>query len=193
MRSPVTVVDVHTAPEGSKPFHGVWLHSLEVEELAKRTLEVPPVAHLIHAFTEQRGVRLPHLEPDRGIAHLMPEAMEVTTAGSTRAMAVLSLAAIHASMYFSWLSTLPLRSAPRRTKRARRSGAAARPPDDFGKASPKPRSPTCAVSLSKAGEMRCMKRCSGSMVSAVATSSSRPGRPWPGRRQPGASGPCGLL
>ena len=91
MRSPVTVVDVHTAPEGSKPFHGVWVHSLEVEELAKRTLEVPPVAHLIHAFTEH-ALELAFLALSLigGIAHLMPEAMEVTTTGSTRTMAVLS-------------------------------------------------------------------------------------------------------
>ena len=84
-------MDVHTAPEGSKPFHGVWLHSLEVEELAKRTLEVPPVAHLIHAFTEHAlEFAFLALGLIRGIAHLMPEAMQVTTAGSTRAMAVLS-------------------------------------------------------------------------------------------------------
>ena len=91
MRSPVTVVDVHTAPEGSEPFHGVWVHALEVEELAKCTLKVPPFAHLIHAFTEHAlEFAILALSLIGGIAHLMPEAMQVTTTGSTRTVAVLS-------------------------------------------------------------------------------------------------------
>ena len=91
MRSPVTVVDVHTAPEGSKPFHGICVETLEVEELAKRALEVPPFAHLIHAFTEH-ALELAFLTLSLvgRIAQLLPEAMQVTMTGSTRTMAVLS-------------------------------------------------------------------------------------------------------
>ena len=64
---------------------------MEVEELAKRTLEVPPFAHLIHAFTEH-ALELAFLTLSLvgRIAHLLPEAMQVTMTGPAWTVAVLS-------------------------------------------------------------------------------------------------------
>ena len=45
MRLSATIVDVHAASKGSKPLHGIRDHLLLVEELAKRTLEVPLFGH----------------------------------------------------------------------------------------------------------------------------------------------------
>ena len=90
MRPSATVVDVHTAPKGSEPLHGIGDHLLLVEELAKRTLEVPLFGHQAHPFTEHVVVVIDLALVSIGrVAHLLPEAMQMTMTHSTRAVPML--------------------------------------------------------------------------------------------------------